>query len=74
MYFLVTVRTTTGETPGCKGGPMEYAWWRDLFLVIAVVRFGLVMGVETWGGGVTCERSCGKEMGRICLGTVGRWV
>lgn len=25
---------------------MEYAWWRDLFLVIAVVRFGLVMGVE----------------------------
>lgn len=26
----MTVRTTTGETPGCKGGPMEYAWWRDL--------------------------------------------
>lgn len=25
---------------------MKYAWWRDLFLVIAVVRFGLVMGVE----------------------------
>lgn len=22
---------TTGKTPGCKGGPMEYAWWRDLF-------------------------------------------
>lgn len=25
---------------------MEYAWWRDLFLVIVVVRFGLVMVVE----------------------------
>lgn len=43
---------------------MEYAWWRDLFLVIVVVRFGLVMGVETWGGGgVTCERSAERRWG-----------
>lgn len=40
---------------------MEYAWWRDLFLVIEVVRFGLVMGVETCGGGVTCERSAERR-------------
>lgn len=42
---------------------MEYAWWRDLFLVIEVVRFGLVMGVETCGGGVTCERSAERRWG-----------
>lgn len=48
---------TTGKTPGCKGGPMEYAWWRDLFLVIVVVRFGLVMVGETCGGGAR-----GKEV------------
>lgn len=49
---------------------MEYAWWRDLFLVIAVVRFGLVMGVETCGGGVTCERSAERRRhsGSTCLG------
>lgn len=40
---------------------MEYAWWRDLFLVIAVVRFGLVMGVETCGGGVTCDERSTKR-------------
>lgn len=41
---------------------MEYAWWRDLSLVIAVVRFGLVMGVETCG--VTCKRGDGEDMPR----------
>lgn len=49
---------------------MEYAWWRDLFLGIEVVRFGLVMGVETCGGGVTCERSADRRRhsGSTCLG------
>lgn len=49
---------------------MEYAWWRDLFLVIAVVRFGLVMVGETCGSGVTCERSAERRRhsGSTCLG------
>lgn len=34
-----------------------------MFLVIEVVRFGLVMGVETCGGGVTCERSAERRWG-----------
>lgn len=47
---------------------MEYAWWRDLFLGIEVVRFGLVMGMETCGGGVTCERGDREHMPRYKKG------
>lgn len=39
--------------------------------MIAVVRFGLVMGVETCGGGVTCERSAERRWGGHASGEVG---
>lgn len=34
-----------------------------MFLVIEVVRFGLVMVGETCGSGVTCERSAERRWG-----------
>lgn len=48
---------------GAREGPWNTRGGATCFLVIAVVRFGLVMGVEACGGSVTCERSAERRWG-----------
>lgn len=66
----MTVRTLPVRLRGTREGPWNTRSGATWFLVIAVVRFGLVMGVETCGGGVTCERSAERRRhsGSTCLG------
>lgn len=68
MYFLVTVSTLPVRLRGAREGPWNTRGGATWFLVIAVVRFGLVIVGETCGGGVTCERSAERRWGGYASG------